>query len=240
MPIPKSLLFFVSVLVCGLFFASLAKVSCAAQDPAIAHPAEELETLRDTPTTRRLKTVSTKKLFGELQKLGREYSKGGTSIQTETARAELVERIAEVAEGKKLKLRSRVREVRWKDGFAQIYTEPTFSSKVSRKAPLRISRLLPFEIEMTQAEAGEIAVGTRFDFEGVLEFHPLKWGAVGPSIGAQQMYDLRHEYLGGGYLGTFTTKEYEIEVGGATVTPHWATTREVAGDDNDVVDQSDD
>ena len=106
--------------------------------------------------------------------------------------------------------------------LAKIFTEPEFvTSKPSLRQPLRIVRSQPIEITMTQEEAIHIQPGTWLTFTGELKFHPQKYGAVGRSTESQQMYDLRHEYLGGGYLGTFTTTKFECTIDGEKANCRW-------------------
>ena len=168
------------------------------------------------------KPTSAKKWVSELQRVGREHRKGKTSAATDLVRAKLIKKIAETMDGNSIKFRTKVREVRWKKGIASVFTEATFDAKKTKRNPIILSRTLPFEIMMTQAEAAAIVPGQRFEFRGKLKFHPGKWGSVGPSTNSQQLYTIRHESIGSLFLGTFTTTDYECTIDRIAVKPRWA------------------
>ena len=115
--------------------------------------------------------------------------------------------------------------MRWKNGIAEVYTELELplDARPNPRQPLRMTRSLPIELDLSQAESAAIKPGEWLVFTGKLIFHPMRVGAVGRSTNTQQMYDVRHEYLGGGYLGTFTSKEYAVEIDGKNVKCRWAT-----------------
>ena len=194
---------------------------------AFAYQAEEpkrteTKTIEKAEITKPTKPKSAKKWFGELQAVGRKYQKGETIAQTDVARSELIQNITTDLNGSSMKFRTKVREVKWKDGIAKISTQLEFSTEVDRRSPLRITRVAPIEIEMTQDEAAKIIPGQRIEFSGELTFHPRRWGAVGVATSSQQMYSLRHEFIAGGYLGTFTSSNFRCTIDGNDVTPRWA------------------
>ncbi|EMI41713.1 hypothetical protein RRSWK_05810 [Rhodopirellula sp. SWK7] len=158
-----------------------------------------------------------------IQKTGASYRKANTKAATDLERASLIDAIRDEFSGRSLTFRTKIREVRWKNGIAQVLTEPEFLvAKPSLMKPLRIVRSQPFEFEMPQETAVRIQPGTWLKFTGELEFHPRRYGAVGRSTDSQQMYDLRHEYLSGGYLGTFTTTHFSCTIDGVDAKPRWA------------------
>ena len=181
----------------------------------------EAESTEKADAPKPAKPKSAKKWFGELQAVGRKYQKGETIAQTDVARNELIQNITADLDGSSIKFRTKVREVKWKDGIAKISTQLEFSTEVDRRSPLRITRVAPIEIEMTQDEAAKIAPGQRIEFSGELTFHPRRWGAVGVATSSQQMYSLRHEFIAGGYLGTFTSSKFICTIDGNDVTPRW-------------------
>ena len=187
-----------------------------------AQPVEEVPVEpADAPKSQKTKPLAAKKWFKKIQAIGADYEKGDTQAQADLARSQLIESIANSMDGSAIKIRTKIREVRWRKGFAEVRTEREYDTKLGKKTPLRIVRITPIEIKMTQVEAAAIVPGQRLEFNGQLKFHPRRWGAVGRSTNSQQMYDLRHEYLGGLYLGTFTSTNYECLINGKKVQPRW-------------------
>jgi len=180
------------------------------------------EEVANSPKRKKRKVVAAKKWFGSLQSIGRDHQKGETVAQTDVARKKLIEEITKKLSGSSIKFRTKVRGVQWRDGIAKVTTQLEFSTKVTKKTPLLIDRSQPFEIVMTQAEAAAIKPGDKFEFQGRLTFHARRWGAVGTATHSQQMYSLRHKYISGGYLGTFTSNGFECSIDGKTVVPRWA------------------
>ena len=170
------------------------------------------------------KADTAKKWYREIQKLGASYKKASTQAKTDLLRSKLIEDLKKQFDGRTLQFQTKVREVRWKKGIAEIYTAPEipFSAKISPRIPLKINRGQPIELDLTQEEAAAIQPGDKLQFTGQLIFHPRKWGAVGRSTKSQQLYSLRHEFLLGGFLGTFTTKKFEVKIKGEKVPCHWA------------------
>lgn len=174
------------------------------------------------PKSKKVKPLVAKKWIKKIQAIGAEYEKGDTQAQADLARSQLVESIAKSLDGSAIKIRTKIKEVSWEKGFANVLTEREYDSKVGKQTPLRITRNTPIEIKMTQVEAAAIVPGQRLEFNGQLKFYPRRWGAVGKATSSQQMYALRHEYLGGGYLGTFTSTNFECFIDGKKVQPRWA------------------
>jgi hypothetical protein len=111
---------------------------------------------------------------------------------------------------------STVREVRWKDGVAEVYTESFLrkpASGAGRRA-LKVSRTRPFELTMDEASAAAIRPGARIVFDGRLDFQTGRWGAVGRAMKQQQLYTLNHIELGGLPLGTYTSPNAKILIDG--------------------------
>jgi len=147
---------------------------------------------------------------------------GDSKLKTDDIRTTYIEQIADSQAGRTLRVRSKVKEVTWKEGVATITIEPEIpKTKPLPRTPLRINRVLNFDIKATKEEALAIRSGAAFELTGVLQFHPRRWGAVGTATKSQQLYDLRHEFLGGGYLGTFTTQSYDVAIGGKTYPGAW-------------------
>ncbi len=150
--------------------------------------------------------------------ISKKYGKGSTTVQTDAAFTALIDDIESSSKKSKIKIESKVHNVIWKDGIASIYTEPEL--KVNKLGALTFMRSSPFEVELTQAEAGQINKGDSFQFEGELDFHPKAWGRVGVTNKAQQLYTLRHESFMW-HVGTFTTKQYQITVDGKQLQGCW-------------------
>lgn len=165
-----------------------------------------------------------KRWYLNIQKTGAAYKKSPTIAENDLVRAKLVERIAKDFDGRSIRFRAKVKDVKWKKGIAEIRTETEFpfAKSPTQRQPLRINRFLPFELQMTQEEAVAVRKGQWLEFTGRMKFHPYRHGAVGRSTSTQQLYDLRHEYLGGGYLGTFTATEVACTINGEDVVSRWA------------------
>jgi len=160
----------------------------------------------------------------QLQSLGAKYRKGDTNVQTDAAYEEFIKALAKEHEGKKIQFTTEVTEVRWaKEGIATISTGAERGKDPLRTptTPLSISRHLPFQVRMTQAQAVAIKPGTQLRFKGTVNFHPGMWGDVGSAKKGVQLYTLRHEYLGGLYAGTFTSNDGVFQIGGRQYDHPW-------------------
>lgn len=170
------------------------------------------------------RTLSTSKWYQMMQRLGNKYEKGETGAETKKRWADLVDAIAAANQNVTLIWSAKIKDVRWKEGVAGIYTEVSLDvTKITRKdEKLRLFRTLPFELKMTQSQAIKVKKGMTMKFKGKLIFHPRKWGAVGRATKSQQLYTVRHKTLGGASLGTFTSKEYQCKINNTAFQGVWA------------------
>ena len=211
------------LLLIALLLANLLASPALAQELVPKHSTTEKAEKPGEPKVEvKPKPVSIKKWLAGVQRLGRTYDAGETDVQRSLSRASLIDELSEGSNGVWIKFRTKVKKVSWKDGFASVTTVQEFKNTVSKKTPLRVTRLQPIELTMTQEEAAAIKPGEKFEFIGKLKFHPGKWGLVGKAVGAQQMYEVRHKYLGGGYLGTFTATDLQCTLGRKQVQPRYA------------------
>lgn len=158
-----------------------------------------------------------------VQTLGAKYRKGDTDAATQLARDQMIEAFTKQwQEPATLQVTATIRNVRWKDGVAEVYTERELGPhKTTPQTPITLSRGTPFQMRMTQEEAGAIKAGATMRFEGTLAFHPRRYGAVGAATKSQQLYTLRHHYLAT-YIGTFTSSDCTFTIGGRKYQSRWA------------------
>lgn len=178
--------------------------------------------LAQEPPREEPKPQKVSRFFAELQRVGDSYEKGSTMAATKLAQKKLVAQIDDEFNGRLVKFTTKVHGVTWKDGVAEVTTEAEFPTANERgKSSIQVMRSQPFELLMGEEDAAAIEPGDKVEFVGRLDFHPWRWGAVGRATKTQQMYNLRHQSLGPGYLGTFTTSEFAIELNGKEVVPKW-------------------
>lgn len=58
-------------------------------------------------------------------------------------------------------------------------------------------------------------------FQGTLQFNAWKHGAVGRTLKVQQMHTLNHSKLAGTPLGTYTSPDCVISIGGIVYPSRW-------------------
>jgi hypothetical protein len=169
------------------------------------------------------KPDSIKKWLLNVQEVGAKYGKGSTKAETDLRIEALTKEFTNKFDGSVIEFRTRIREVKWKDGVATVTTQDELPLPKSPTAAMPFSFIrTPLEFDMDQEQATKIKPGDWLTFKGKLKFHPGKWGNVGSSTKSQQLYTLRHHFLGVGYLGTFTTTEYECQIDKVDVVEHWA------------------
>lgn len=148
-----------------------------------------------------------------LQKLAASFRPKETDVQNKRTTVELIEAIDESTDGVWVEFKSRIKEVKWKEGSATIKTLYEIkSANPTARAPLKLNRSQPFEFAMKEVEASSIRVGDWITIRCKLEFHPRRWGAVGRATHSQQLWDIRYPDLTNIYLGTFTTSEYACTI----------------------------
>lgn len=169
------------------------------------------------------KPETMKRWYHRIQHLGSQFQPGETTAQTELRRSQFVEQVKQQFDGRKLIFKSKVANVNWKDGIAsiQIEAELPFGAIPTEERPLKLNRIKSFDIKLTREAAASIQKGMSFEILATMTFHPYQWGAVGPANDAQQLYSIRHKYLRGNFLGTFTTNTYRIKIAGKEVQPVW-------------------
>ena len=67
---------------------------------------------------------------------------------------------------------------------------------------------------MAEEEAALIEPGTELSFSGTLVFHEGRYGAVGRTLKVQQLHTLRYSQLPGTPLGTYTSPDCIVTLGG--------------------------
>lgn len=75
---------------------------------------------------------------------------------------------------------------------------------------------------MDEATAAAIEPGATISVRGSLQFQAGGWGAVGRTLKAQQMHTLSHNGLPGTPLGTYTSSDCVVTVGGKIYPTRWA------------------
>jgi len=159
----------------------------------------------------------------ELRQIAARYTKGETTAQTDAACIALREEIAKTQAKRRIQISATVADVKWKESYTviRISFDDKPKPKRSISTPLQMSRDVEFRVAMTQDEALKIKPGMRFTIDGVLTFHPDRWGAVGISTSSQQICTLRHEDFPTSWIGTFTTTKYDITIDGKPVRGSW-------------------
>ena len=167
--------------------------------------------------------VPLRRWYNKIQAVAAKYRKAGSTAQTDIARGQLIDTLDESHNGRKITFATEVQNVTWKDGTASITVEPELGvpREPTPRHPLRLNRSSTLDVVAIEDQALQIKPGARLTFTGVLTFHPRKWGAVGRATKSQQMYSLRHKYLGGVYLGTFTSTDYEIKINNEPFAGRW-------------------
>lgn len=169
------------------------------------------------------KPVSIRKWMLDAEEICAKYGKASTVAETNARIEAMVNEFADKMDGSIIEFKVQIKEVKWKDGFAYVNTlnELPLPKSASPAMPLSITKS-EYQFEMQQSEATKIKPGAWLSFKGKLKFFKGKWGNVGISEHAQQMYTLRHKFLGVGFLGTFVTNEYECEIDRKPVKGRWA------------------
>ncbi|MEX2213205.1 MAG: hypothetical protein WD768_03695 [Phycisphaeraceae bacterium] len=171
----------------------------------------------DTPTP-----LST--WIAQVQVLGAKHRKGETSVQSDAAFTALLDAFEKEFKDKRIQFTVKIKNVKWRDGVAELSTEGELGEqpKASAERPMRIFRGAPIELRMSQEEAAAIKAGALLRFTGTLTYNRGKWGAVGAETKSQQLYTVRHEYLGGAaFVGTFTCGDGEYQVGLKRFVSRW-------------------
>jgi hypothetical protein len=70
--------------------------------------------------------------------------------------------------------------------------------------------------------AALIEPGSELSFHGTLVFREGRHGAVGRTLKVQQLHTLRHNQLPGTPLGTYTSPDCIVTVGGKVYPRRWA------------------
>ena len=159
----------------------------------------------------------------QVQVLGAKYRKGDTAPKTELAAKAFMDAFEKEHKSKRIQFIVKVKEVRWKDGVAEVYTESELGEKpkTTPQTPMYISRVFPFELRMTLEEAAAIKPGAQLRFVGTMTLHRGRWGSVGRTEKAHQLYTVRHEYLSTLFAGTFTSSDAEIRIGDRVYPGRW-------------------
>ncbi len=169
------------------------------------------------------KPDSIKKWMLSVQKIGAKYGKGSTQLETERRIEAMIAEFTKEIDGSVIEFKVQIQEVKWKDGVATVTTQNELPLPKSPTAAMPFSFLRSaLEFDMVQDAAAKLKPGDWLTFKGKLKFHPGRWGSVGVATKSQQMYTLRHKFLGVGYLGTFTTTEYACQIDREDVVGHWA------------------
>lgn len=124
-----------------------------------------------------------------------------------------------------VQMTANLKEVRWKDGIAEIYTtsflpEPKGGAP---RLPLKVNRTSPLAVQMDAETAAAMKPGIPVVFQGTLNFQIGQYGAVGRTLREQQMHTLSATMLEGTPLGTYTSSDCVITIGGKTYPTRWAT-----------------
>jgi len=159
----------------------------------------------------------------QLQTLAGKHRKGDTTAASDAAARAFSDAVVKEHDGKQIQFSVAIKDVKWKDEIATITTEAEYGKlpAPTATAPLRLYRVTPFEVRMTEVEALAIKAGTKLRFTGRLTFHPGQYGAVGATTKSQQLYEIRHEYLGALTGGTFTSNECTYHIGGKQYRSKW-------------------
>lgn len=156
-----------------------------------------------------------------VQKFGLQYGKKETEAATKQEYERFIEEFTREFDQQRIKFRTRVKEVRWKEGVAHISTESTLPTQRAKQKSLNITRTSSFEVKMTEEEAVAIKPGMLFDFDGVLEFQRRIYSGLPRE---QALYSLTTSRFGPGFIfvGTFITTQYEIRINGNEYPGRWS------------------
>lgn len=173
----------------------------------------------------RKKPATLKAWFNQLHAIVREKSQIEPRNDTEKKqfRDELVDEIKKQRDKSVFYFKTKVKNVKWKDGIASIYTEDEL--KLIRVRPeattLKAKRSQPFEVLVSHQEAAAIRPGAILRVEAEVVFHKDRFPQTNRTHKAQVLYGLAYSRLGAGYLGVFTTNSYKISVDKTELKSRW-------------------
>lgn len=158
--------------------------------------------------------------YASVQRIGAKY-RGGTDAQKQLQRQQLLEELLAM-EPAVVQFTAQVKDVRWKDGIATI-TTTSFLPPTPRgaQAPLLMTLALPLEVRMDAETAASIRAGTRLQFKGTMKFNRSNFTIIGPNLGEQQMYTVKSRLLGLSHIGTYTSPDCVVIIGGKEYPSRW-------------------
>jgi hypothetical protein len=209
-----------------IFLAALAACSLAQEEPP------PVPTPDPAPQAPPEKPAPVELWLAGLQELGAEYPKGQTQAMTDLRLKKFGQAIAEKFDGSYIEFHASVRDVRWRDGVAEIDTESEFSEQrsvgrvkvTSANQSVKLTRSAPIHLRMDQETAASILPDTLVTFRGRVTFHPAKAPSPRPLGESQQLYSLSHTALGGSNVGLFTSNDYTGTIDGKTFPGRWQPT----------------
>jgi hypothetical protein len=203
----------------GVILLAALGARIAAQEEPAPPPMLEPE-----PPAAPVKTVPVEQWLAKLQTLGAEFPKGQTQAMTDLRLKKFGQAVAEKFDDSYIEFHARVRDVRWRDGVAEIDTLSEFAEQrtVARikitgvNQSVKLSRSAPIHLRMDQETAASILPDTLVTFRGRVVFHPANAPSTRPSGESQQLYTLSHTALGGNNVGHFTSTDYTGTIDGET------------------------
>lgn len=106
-----------------------------------------------------------------IDKVVKSHRKGATAIEREKVAEAFQEDLAEVFDDLRITWRTRVTEVKWRNGVAFVYRENELPARLNAKGHVvRVLMKDPVLISCTQEEATSIEVGSWIDLTGTVRF----------------------------------------------------------------------
>lgn len=178
----------------------------------------------------RTKPLRLEAWINRLHAIVREHSQVPPKNDTEKKQKydQLAADIQKKMEGSSFYFKTQVKNVRWKDGVAAIYTEDELKAIKVRPKPttLRLRRSWSFDVSMTEEEASQIRPGANLVVEAKVIFRPKQVPTSSRSFQQQCLYGLTYFHLGAGYLGLFTTTDYTVKIDKVEYKPLWLVEKE--------------
>jgi hypothetical protein len=176
-----------------------------------------------------VKPTPVEQWLAKIQTLGAEYPKGQTQAMTDLRLKKFGQAIAEKFDGSYIEFHAKVRDVRWRDGIAEIDTISEFSEQrtvgrikiTGANQSVKLSRSAPIHLRMDQETAANILPDTLVTFRGRVTFHPANVSSARPTGESQHLYTLSHSALGGNNVGLFTSNDYTGTIDGQIFPGRW-------------------
>lgn len=177
------------------------------------------------PPAKQTKPLTLSAWYNRLHAIVREHSqvKPKNEVEKKQYRDNLIADIDKQLGGSTFYFKTKVKDVRWKDGVLSIYTESELKPIKVRPKPttLQAGRSQPFEVYASEAEAAAIRPGAVLQVKAQVDFRKKQVPRSNLSLKSQVLYGLTYFRLGAGYLGVFTTNAYTVSVDKVDFQPRW-------------------